>query len=363
MTDTSRRNAPNVGDRRSGTPRRRGSSVSHLSADTVRVTTAGLVLDRNDLIIVKLLPEMCEVAVRMKVCDQFVAWSLLRTIDRILNRGAGKIGKRCAIAILMQTMDFPSKRTVQRMISDGMGLFWRDGKNGTLYLCGIKHICRIMDIDYIRSKWYNIPMNTLFGSPSEVKSLVVCCVAARDGVPVSIANLVERLGISERTLHYYIAANTGPGKNFFKRQNLMVISMEDGAREAARKARELIEEGVPVEIMEWKDGRFAVCRRLPNTILSRFQRTDSERIRYRLRALSGLGEIEAHERLYSRGKRKGTYINFDSARNIHGPVYVRKQGRPVEMWAPLGSRPIGSPFVERLSPSTEEQAASVVRRS
>jgi len=282
---------------------------------------------------------MCEAAIRMKVCEQFVAWSILRTIDRFLNRGAGSIGRRCAVALLMQTMDLSSKRTVQRMISDGMGLFWRDGKNGLLYLCGIKHICRMMDVDHIRSKWFNIPMNLLFGRPAEVKSLIVCCVAARDGVPVSIANLVERLGISERSLHYHIEANTGPGKNFFKRHNLMMISMEPSARDAARRCHELIGEGVPVEVMEWRDGRFAVCRRLPNTILSRFQRMDSERIRYRLRMLSGLREVEIHERLYSRGKREGAYTNFDSARNMYGPVFVSKHGRPVEMWISSETKP------------------------
>jgi len=266
---------------------------------------------------------------------------ILREIDRILNHGAGKMKRWRALDILMQTTR-SSKRTIQRVISNGMGTFWRDGKNGVLYFSGIDRVCRLMDIDSIRSKWFDIPIDHLFGKPSDVKSMIVCCVAARDERPVSIANLAERLGVSERIIQYYISSNVKKNGCFYKHKNLSILSIESNEKDATKVCGRLSDEGIHSEVMEWKDGRIAVCKRIPNTILSKFQRSNSDRIRYRLRGMSGKNDVSSHERLYAKGKERGCLHYSDSARNRSGTIFVKKGGRPVEIWSSEES-PIENP--------------------
>ena len=331
MQDTSRRNARSVGGLRYGTQTGMTSSVSPQDVGIVaRTMKDGLVLLGWQAVPIMILPELCEVVVREGLCDQFAAWMIIRKIDHLTTSGGGRVRKAGMIRLLCDLMGI-SRRKVQKMVADGKGLFWRDGRNGFLYLMGIDQLCRLLDAENIFSKWMTLPLESLCITSTPLKSMLVCLVASKNDRPVSIANLVDRLGISERSLHYYIEMNQGD--KFFSRNNACVISRTEDRLDAFRKCQEIKRGGSWAEIVESSDGMFHVCRRMPNTFMNTLRRSGTSRIRYRLRMRTGRRSmLQTHTRTYAKGKENGAISHVGLWRNMYSPVFSIRNGRLCEMW-------------------------------
>lgn len=331
MLDTSRRNARSAGGLLYGTRTGMTSSVSPQDVGIVaRTMEDGLVLLGWQAVPIEVLPELCEAVVRENWCDQFAAWLIIRKIDHLTSQGGGRVNRLGMIRILCELMGI-SRRTVQRMVSDGMGTFWRDGRNGFLYLTGIDALCCLLDVENIFSKSITLPLESLCITSTPLKSMLVCLVASKSGRPVSIANLVDRLGISERSLHYYIKMNTGD--RFFPRNNACIIHKTKDRMEAFRICHEIIRGGSWAEIVESSDGTFHVCRRMPNTFVNTLHRSGTSRIRYRLRMKTGRRPMmQEHPRMYAKGKEEGAISHIGLWRNMYSPVFSIRDGRLFEMW-------------------------------
>lgn len=272
---------------------------------------------------------MCEMAIKQKVSEQFVAWVILRRIDQMLMNGTGRVVRSKSVHLLSQMMG-TSERTIQRVIMDGMRMFWRDGGNGFLYLTGIRPLCLLMGVKTIFSKWFIIPMGMFSRKMSEMRAILTCCVAAKDERPVSVENLVRRLGLSERTIHNHL--KIGTGGPFQSTKNVLSLCEFDDEVCARDKLFSLANEGIPVEIVERDDGSLMVCRRLPNTWRSELQREGVKRVRKRLKEFIGDDPTQKKfPRLYVEEEGKGPIVRSDVVRNrfrsIHGSA-----GEQVEIW-------------------------------
>lgn len=223
-----------------------------------------------------------------------------------------------------------SKRTCQRVISDGVGFFWRNDDKGFLYLTGIIPLCLLMGVEHIFSKWLIIPMEKLCGSSREIKAMLTCCVASRDERPVSVENLSERMNLSPRSIHYYMKMNKG---DFIFLENNCVMMTASNNREAISKCKELESQGIYASIIESHDGTLSICKRLPNTIVSPFQRSGTSRIRYKMKMLTGNAFTRnEYQRLYAKNDEKGINSHVGMVNNRFSPIFKVRGGRPIEMW-------------------------------
>ncbi len=267
-------------------------------------------------------------ALRRNLGDELGAWLLLRHLDRKRNKGTGRVKRSAAVRQIAILQDC-SHRTALRIIQQGMGTFWKEGR-GFLYLVGQVPLCEKLGVSEISSKWFLLPCHYLMGVSRNVRGLLACMVAARDERPVSVANLAGRCGISERTMWHYLDKWQKMGlfravKNYERIESFLELAR-------AQSLLNTFEGDESWHCIATDGSSYYVCRRLPNTYACILNRSGTNRIRYRMMRRNGRPQRSPYQRLYAKGKEIGEKMKIGMMRDKYGPLFQTRNGRAIVIW-------------------------------
>jgi hypothetical protein len=196
-----------------------------------------------------IIPELAEAALRSRRGDQYVAWTVLRTACNVMGDGGGCVPFVEAENLLSRIL-FLSSHTIQRTIKEGSSTFWRLGESG-FHLQTPRAVADKLEVNGVSKFAFSVPLYLFEGGFRVARAILLLCVAGRDRRPVSVINLAERCGVSERTVQNYNEI----GKSFHllrKGQNWEQLSEADPQDPSIR-------------IVTDSKGEKVLLRRLPDT--------------------------------------------------------------------------------------------------
>lgn len=198
---------------------------------------------------IRVNPELAEAALLHDRSIELATWLVARKLDALCGDGGGKVPRARLVRVLSLLFEC-SEQTVRRRIDSGLGIFWREGRPGTLYLCGINQVGAHLGVDQLASKPFMVPLWWFGMGLKTIRALLLGCVAARDGRPVSVAGLAERCGMCERTVQYLMRVLDGCWR---REQNFLNVEGDVTDSPRVRRGMRVAGRAVPVTVQRISD--------------------------------------------------------------------------------------------------------------
>ena len=254
---------------------------------------------------IRVNPELAEAALREDCSMEFATWLIARKLDSLCGSGGGKV-PRGRLTGALAALFGCSEVTVRRRLADSLGAFWREGRDGTLYLCGVNQVALRLGVEGFDSRPFGVPLWWFGLGLRTVRAMLLGCVAARDGRPVSVEGLAERCGMCERTAQYLLKIMDA---GWSREENYRPSEPNEVAGPRRRKGMRVAGQAVPVSL-----------ERIPDSFELPFARRSVSRQAKRYRQFRGVDE----RHMRPRGLAGGTVIYVEEMNDDCIRVVPRK---------------------------------------
>ena len=155
-------------------------------------------------LLVRLVPELCQAALKLKQHKELAVWYCLRSIN---NWGSGRLTQKQAIASLSELFNY-SVSSAYDILSKGDGLYWdcRIEKQGSVVeIRGLARVARDLGITYL-SRFHDVPasqFNSLQWRNAWLFSVFYDPEGKARTNPISRQSVEEATGVMPRTQQRY----------------------------------------------------------------------------------------------------------------------------------------------------------------
>jgi len=154
---------------------------------------------------VVIYPEAAAAALKSDVHSAYAVFIIVKTRDTHMG-GSGLISTNEFIKIAQKTLGV-SRSQAYRVLSSGVGVFWRQARRQTVGLFSHLRVYCNLGIEMFSSKPVRMTVGQMgydskHYSGSYIKDLMVCCVASWDNghSPIAMETISELTGLSVRTI-------------------------------------------------------------------------------------------------------------------------------------------------------------------
>lgn len=220
---------------------------------------------------VVIYPEVAASALKAKVHAAYAVFVIVKVYDS-RRGGSGLVAINELVEIAQKTLGV-SKSQAYRVVSSGVGVFWREPRHKTVGLFSHLRAYYNLGIEMFSSKPVRLTVAQIGYdsdnySGSYIKDLMVCCVASWDsgGSAIAVETIAELTGVSTRTVRRQI-------KYMSCRPNGIVLDVSTCYKvkcdninqiEANARVQQLNSNGMVKYHSAPKDGQYAILERVGN---------------------------------------------------------------------------------------------------
>lgn len=220
---------------------------------------------------VVIYPEVAAAALKAKVHAAYAVFVVVKVFDS-QRGGSGLVAINELVEIAKKTLGV-SRSQAYRVISSGVGVFWRETKHKTVGLFSHLRAYHNLGIEMFSAKPVRLTVAQVgYGSDnyrgSDIKDLMVGCVASWDsgGSPIAVETIASLTGISSRTIQRQIQYMTN-------RSDGIVLDVDTchkikcdniNQMEAYALVQKLNSSGIVRYHSVPKDGKYAILERVGN---------------------------------------------------------------------------------------------------